>query len=288
MITDIGGKRVQRIGSIGSTAAVIQRSARWLLHRRRLGSARLGAQSRPAGGNLTGFNFLGGELMPKQLELLSDLVPEATLIALLVNPNDPNVERFTGDVQKAAGTKGLQLHVVEASNESEIDAALASLGQLHASAVLVAPDLYFQAIHGAVERHGCPKARLQCRCQAPTPRIGAPPAQGLIAVLRPGTIRQCRRSLATAAPTAENVFTGAAAFMAPQIQFRISTSLTDVTSAFWCGSSVSWSLAVSGSRYDNQAPEAVNACRSAPKRLDQKDQRPYTSTKTHINPFVVM
>jgi AraC-like DNA-binding protein len=74
-------------------------------------------------------------------------------------------------------------------------------------------------------------ARPQCCCQAPLPRSGAPKAQGLIAALRPQHNPPCRRALPAAAPTANNISTGANAFMAPQLQFRISTSLTDVTIA---------------------------------------------------------
>ena len=74
-----------------------------------------------------------------------------------------------------------------------------------------------------------PKLWPQCRCQAPQPRIGAPKAQGLIAALRPQHNPPCPRSLPTAVPAAGNVSTGAAAFTAPQLQSRISTSLTDVT-----------------------------------------------------------
>jgi hypothetical protein len=66
---------------------------------------------------------------------------------------------------------------------------------------------------------------------APQPRSGAPKAQGLIAALRPQHNPPCRRSLPAAAPTANNISTGVNAFIAPQLQFRISTSLTDVTSA---------------------------------------------------------
>jgi putative ABC transport system substrate-binding protein len=95
------------------------------------------------GGNVTGMTFMVGKLIPKQLELLSNPVPEARVIALLVNLNDPNVERSVTDVLEAARAKHLQLPVLEASNESEIDAAFASLGPLHAEAVLIAGDLYF-------------------------------------------------------------------------------------------------------------------------------------------------
>jgi putative ABC transport system substrate-binding protein len=83
------------------------------------------------------------ELMPKRLELLSELVPQARLIALIVNPNDPNAERFIGDVQEAARAKGLQLHVLRASTESEIDAIFASLVERRACALVVTPNAFF-------------------------------------------------------------------------------------------------------------------------------------------------
>jgi putative ABC transport system substrate-binding protein len=55
------------------------------------------------GGNVTGFSVLGDELLPKRLELLSELVPQARVIALLVNPNNTDTERSIGDVQKRRG-----------------------------------------------------------------------------------------------------------------------------------------------------------------------------------------
>ena len=58
------------------------------------------------GGNLTGVSILVVELKPKRLELLSELVPQARVIALLVNPNNPNAERIMRDVQEAARAKG--------------------------------------------------------------------------------------------------------------------------------------------------------------------------------------
>jgi putative ABC transport system substrate-binding protein len=73
--------------------------------------------------NLTGVSILTFELMPKRLELLSELVPQARVIALLVNPNYANTERIIRDVQEAASAKGVQLHILEAGSESEIDAA---------------------------------------------------------------------------------------------------------------------------------------------------------------------
>ncbi len=95
------------------------------------------------GGNLTGFNGMGVELMPKRLELLSELVPKADVIALLVNPNDANAERMIRDVQEASRLKGLQLHILRADSEGEIETAFASLVQLHAVGLLVGPDAFF-------------------------------------------------------------------------------------------------------------------------------------------------
>src|SRR5712691_13191722 len=65
------------------------------------------------GGNLTGFGMLLGELTPKRLELLSELVPQARMIALLVNPNIPGNERTIRDMEEAARAKGVQLPILK-------------------------------------------------------------------------------------------------------------------------------------------------------------------------------
>lgn len=90
------------------------------------------------GGNLTGIGMMVAQLMQKRVELLSELVPQARAIALLIDPNDPNAESFIGDVQIAAHAKALQLHILRASSESGIDDAFASLVQLHVDALVVA------------------------------------------------------------------------------------------------------------------------------------------------------
>jgi putative tryptophan/tyrosine transport system substrate-binding protein len=95
------------------------------------------------GGNVTGFTFLTAELIPKLLELLTELVPQARVIALLVNPNNPNAGRYTAGAQEAARAKGVHLDILKAGTESEIDAAFASLGQLHAGGLIVAADPFF-------------------------------------------------------------------------------------------------------------------------------------------------
>ena len=98
------------------------------------------------GGNVTGVSQLGDEgLTAKRLELLSELVPRAGVIALLVNPNSPAAGRVIQEVQQAARAKGLQLPILKAGSESEIDTAFASLAQLHADALLVAADPFLSS-----------------------------------------------------------------------------------------------------------------------------------------------
>jgi putative ABC transport system substrate-binding protein len=97
------------------------------------------------GGNVTGSNPFGFELMPKRLELLTDLVPQARVIALLVNPIDSRAEGLIRDMQEAARTKGVQLHGLKAATESEIDTAFADLLQRQAGALVVTPDPLFDS-----------------------------------------------------------------------------------------------------------------------------------------------
>jgi putative ABC transport system substrate-binding protein len=95
------------------------------------------------GGNLTGFSLLVGELMSKRLELASELVPRARVIALLVNPNYAGTEAIISDVREAARVKGVQPQILKASTESEIDSAFASLVQLQAGALVVSSEPFF-------------------------------------------------------------------------------------------------------------------------------------------------
>jgi len=104
-----------------------------------VGDGLVASLARPRG-NLTGVSFIADELTAKRLELLSELVPRVGVIALLMNPNNATAERVIRDVQEAARTKGLQLHILKASSESEIDTAFASLVQLHAGALVVGAD----------------------------------------------------------------------------------------------------------------------------------------------------
>jgi putative ABC transport system substrate-binding protein len=95
------------------------------------------------GGNLTGITFLTTQLIPKRLELLRELVPQAGVITLLVNPNNANIEREMRDVQEAARAKGMQLDILKASSESEIAAAFADLIQRQDGVLVVEADAFF-------------------------------------------------------------------------------------------------------------------------------------------------
>jgi putative tryptophan/tyrosine transport system substrate-binding protein len=100
-----------------------------------IGNGLVASFARP-GGNVTGTSLMTTELNPKRLELLSELVPLAGVIALFVDPNNPNPEPTIRDLQEAARAKGLQLHLLKASTESEIAAAFPTLVQLHAAALV--------------------------------------------------------------------------------------------------------------------------------------------------------
>ena len=100
------------------------------------------------GGNLTGVSVMVTELTPKRLELLSELVPQAAVIALLVNPNIADAEPTIREAQEAARTKHVQLQVLKAGSESEIDDAFSELDQLHAGGLLQASDPFFLSRRG--------------------------------------------------------------------------------------------------------------------------------------------
>jgi putative tryptophan/tyrosine transport system substrate-binding protein len=93
--------------------------------------------------NLTGVTNLNTEVLPKRLELLHEVVPTATKIALLINPTNPAAETQLRDAQGAALSLGVQIDVVSASSEHEIDAAFANLAQLHAGGLVIAGDGVF-------------------------------------------------------------------------------------------------------------------------------------------------
>jgi len=99
--------------------------------------------SRP-GGNLTGVTSLNVEVGPKRVELLHELVPTATSIALLVNPTNPALAvALSREVQAAGRTLGLTLHVLHASTERDFDMVFAALAQLRAGGLVIGTDIFF-------------------------------------------------------------------------------------------------------------------------------------------------
>ena len=99
------------------------------------------------GGNITGVTSLNVEVGPKQLELLHELVPNAAVIGMLMNPNNPDAE-IPRDAQDAARRLGLELHLLHASTERDFDAAFASMVQLRAGALVIGPDALFTSRSG--------------------------------------------------------------------------------------------------------------------------------------------
>jgi putative ABC transport system substrate-binding protein len=97
------------------------------------------------GGNLTGVSNLGVEVGPKRLALLHDLVPRATIIALLINPTSPNAETQSREMKAAARAIGLQLSIAHASGERDFDTVFASLVQLRAGGLVIGPDPFFNS-----------------------------------------------------------------------------------------------------------------------------------------------
>src|SRR5262245_54781053 len=96
------------------------------------------------GGKVTGVTNINIELAPKRLELLYELVPTANVIALLVNPTSPDITKTVSrDLQVAARTLGLQLHILNASTDGDFETVFATLIQLRAGALMIAPDLFF-------------------------------------------------------------------------------------------------------------------------------------------------
>jgi len=113
------------------------------------------------GGNVTGVTSLNMELGSKRLELLRELLPAVNVIALLVNPTNPTITRsISQDLLTAAQTFGVQLHILNATNEADFDPVFATLSKLRAGALIIAPDALFisrnQQLAGLTVRHAVP------------------------------------------------------------------------------------------------------------------------------------
>jgi ABC-type uncharacterized transport system substrate-binding protein len=112
------------------------------------------------GGNVTGFANLALEVGPKRLELFHELIPTATVVAVLINPTRTNADAESGVLQTAARTLGLELHVLHASVEREFEGVFATLKQLHAGGLVISGDPVFNSrseqLARMAVRHGVP------------------------------------------------------------------------------------------------------------------------------------
>ena len=115
------------------------------------------------GGNATGASLFTSELEAKKLALLREMIPNAPLIALLVNPTNPSAETDIEDVQKAASAVGQRIFLLKASSEQDIDIAFEAVVQQRANALLVAHDPIF--LVGAISSS---RSRLGTRCPQST------------------------------------------------------------------------------------------------------------------------
>ncbi len=149
LAADLVGRQVDLIAAVAAAPSVAAKNATSTIPIVFMGvgdpvALGLVASLARPGGNVTGFSNIVSQLTPKRLELLSELVPQAKIIALLVNPNNPPTSTIA-DLEEAARTKGLQLAILKAGTESEIDAAFATLVELHAGGLVVAGNPFFSS-----------------------------------------------------------------------------------------------------------------------------------------------
>ena len=149
LVADLVRRRVAVIATPGSSAAALAAKAATttipIVFSLGLDPVQLGlveSLSRP-GGNITGVNSMSNELVAKRLGLLHELLPTATHLGVLVNPQNPTTESLKKDVEAAATAIGPQIEFFTASTGAEIDTAFASLVQRRADALVVHPDNLF-------------------------------------------------------------------------------------------------------------------------------------------------
>ena len=166
LVADLVGRKVDVIAtSGGDLSAIAAKNATstipivFAIGADPVASGLVASLARP-GGNLTGVSILIGELMPKRLELLCELVPQAGVIALLVNPNNEAAATQIRDMQGAARAKGVRLQILKAGTEGDFETAFVSLVQLHAGALVVGADPLFngrrEVLVALASRHAIP------------------------------------------------------------------------------------------------------------------------------------
>jgi putative ABC transport system substrate-binding protein len=146
LVADLIGRQVSVIAAVGGSAPGLAAKAAtstipivFQTGSDPIKDGLVSSMNRP-GGNVTGITRLGTTVEPKRLELLRELVPRATVIAFLVNPVNPAADHQLQEMREAARSLGLPLNVMKASTERELEAAVATLAQQGASALLIATD----------------------------------------------------------------------------------------------------------------------------------------------------
>ena len=152
LAADLVRRRVAVIATAGDHVALAIKAATttttpfvFIVSQDPVGLGLVASLARP-GGNVTGINFVTGELVAKRLEILRELVPTAARIAVLINPaNAPSADATSRDVEAAARAIGLQIQTFNASSSREIDAAFATLGRDRPDALFVVSDTFFSS-----------------------------------------------------------------------------------------------------------------------------------------------
>jgi putative tryptophan/tyrosine transport system substrate-binding protein len=165
MAADLVRRKVTVIAATGTPAALAAKAATTvvpIVFETAGDPLRLGLVStlnRP-GHNTTGVTQLSSELVSKRLGLLHDMIPAATIIGLLLDPHDPRAEMQASDMRAASRALRLQVHLVNASTEGEIDSAFAKLAQQRAGALFVGTGEFFtkrsEQIVALAARHALP------------------------------------------------------------------------------------------------------------------------------------
>jgi putative tryptophan/tyrosine transport system substrate-binding protein len=150
LAADLASRRVAVIVATGSPVALAAEAATstipivFTVAVDPVGAGLVASLNRP-GGNLTGMTTLGVEVGPKRLELLRELIPMATIVAALINPTNSNAETQWRDLETTARALGLQIHVLHASTDRDLDAAFATLGQLRPGGLVIGTDLFLSS-----------------------------------------------------------------------------------------------------------------------------------------------
>ena len=167
MLDDLIHRQVAVIAATGTQAALVAKAATKtipIVFETGGDPIQLGlvaSLSRPSG-NVTGVTQLNGQVVPKELEVLHELLPTTKTVALLVNPASPAVaDEETREAASAARTLGLELHVLKASTEAQLEAVFANLSQSQISGLVVGPEGFFSSHIGQL-------AALAVRHKVPT------------------------------------------------------------------------------------------------------------------------